>query len=159
MANFNSKIFNLANFWPRWYLCQSLLTLQAKACGPWLLGLALDSRCHLHCRSVRTFTVKSPGLPIFSPPKPTYRCPFTEPLDGFKSTFGHSSGFTTRPRLPSVSTRLLWMDMFPIVTAFRSTSSGSHSPLLELSLGRSSPSLEMSYCGAFIGRRWYTPSF
>ena len=48
------------------------------------------------------------------------------------------------------------MDMLPNVTAFRSTSSGHHSPSLELSLGWSSPSLEMSYCGALIGRRWYT---
>ena len=26
----------------------SLLTLQAKACGPWLLGMSLGSRCHHH---------------------------------------------------------------------------------------------------------------
>ena len=51
------------------------------------------------------------------------------------------------------------MDMLPIVTAFKSTSSGHHSPSLELSLGRSSPSLEMSYCGASSGRRRYTPTF
>ena len=38
------------------------------------------------------------------------------------------------------------MDMLPIVAAFRSTSSGHHSPSLELSLGRSSLSLEMSNC-------------
>ena len=48
------------------------------------------------CRSVRTFTVDSPRLSIFSPPGPTYRCPFTEPFDGFKSIFGQSSGFTNR---------------------------------------------------------------
>ena len=116
------------------------------------------------CRSVRTFTVKSHKLSIFSPPGPTYRCPFTEPFDGFKSTV-ESSGFTTdspapestvisqhRPRSPS-------MDMLPIVTAFRSTSSGHHSPSVELSLGRCSPSLEVSYCGALIGRHSYTPNF
>ena len=40
-----------------------------------------------------------------------------------------------RPRLPSVSTSLLSMDMLPIVTVFRSTSSGHHSPSLEWSLG------------------------
>ena len=75
------------------------------------------------CRSVRTFTVNSHRLSIFSPPRPTYRCPFTEPSDGFKSIFGQSSGFTTdslapestvisryRPCSPSVATRLLWMD-------------------------------------------------
>ena len=45
--------------------------------------------------------------------------------------------------------------MLATVTAFRSTSSGHHSPSLELSLGR----LEMSHCGASIGRRWYTSSF
>ena len=124
------------------------------------------------CRSVRTFTVKSPRLSIFSPPGATYRCPFTELFDGFRSTFGQSSGFTTdspalestvisryRPRLPSVATGLLSIDVLPIVTAFKSTSSGHHSPTLELSLGRSSHSLEMSYCHAIIGRRWYTPSF
>ena len=43
------------------------------------------------CRSVRTF-VNSPRLSIFSPPGPTYRCPFTGPFDGFKSIFGQSSG-------------------------------------------------------------------
>ena len=76
------------------------------------------------------------------------QCPFTEPFDGFKSIFGQSSGFTTdspapestvisrcRPRSPSVATGLLSMDMFPIVTAFKSTSSAPHSPSLELSLG------------------------
>ena len=89
-------------------------------------------------------------------------------FDGFKSTFGQSSGFTTdspapesavisrcRPRSPSVATGLLSMDMLPIVTAFRSTSPDHHSPSLELSLGRSSPSLKMSYCGTLIGRRRY----
>ena len=124
------------------------------------------------CRSVRTFTVKSPRLSIFSPPGATCRCPFTELFDGFRSTFGQSSGFTTgspalestvisryRPRLPSVATGLLSIDVLPIVTAFKSTSSGHHSPTLELSLGRSSHSLEMSYCHVIIGRRWYTPSF
>ena len=135
--------------------------------------MSFGSRCHLPpCRLVRTFTVSSPRLSIFSPPGPTYRCPFTEPFDGFKSIFGQSSAFTTdshvpestvisryRPRSPSVATGLLSMDMLPIVTAFRSTSSGPHSPSLELSLGRSSPSLKMSYCGAFISRRWYTTSF
>ena len=126
------------------------------------------------CRSVRFFTVNSPRLSIFSILRPTYRCPFTEPFHGFKSTFGQSYGFTTdppapestvisryRPRSPPVATGLLSMDTLPIVTAFRSTSSG-HSATLELSLDRSSPSLEMSYCGYFgalIGRRWYTPSF
>ena len=64
-----------------------------------------------------------------------------------------------RPRLQSVSPDLLSMVMLTNVTAFRSTSSGHHSPSLELSLGRSSPSLEMSYCGAIIGRRWYPSSF
>ena len=62
-----------------------------------------------------------------------------------------------RPRSPSVDTGLLSMDILPIVTAFRSTSSGHHCASLELSLGRSFPSLEMSYCGALIGRRWSTP--
>ena len=94
------------------------------------------------------------------------------PLTVVRSTFGQSSGFTTdspalestaisryRPRSPSVATSLLSMDLLPLVTAFRSTSSGLHAPSLELSLGRSSPSLEMSYCGALIGRLWYTPSF
>ena len=61
-----------------------------------------------------------------------------------------------RPRSPSVATGLRSIDMLPNVTAFRSTSSSRHSPSLELSLGRSSPSLEMSCCGAVIGRRWYT---
>ena len=96
------------------------------------------------CRSERTCTVSSPRLSIFSPPGPTYRCPFTEPFDGFKSIFGQSFGFTTdsvisryRPRFPSGTTGLLSMDILPIVTAFKSTSSGHHSPSLELSLGRS----------------------
>ena len=98
-------------------------------------------------------------------------CPFTEHFDGFKSTYGQSSGFRTdspatestvssryRPRMPSVSPVLLSIVMLPIVTAFRSTLSRHLSPSLELSLGRSAPSLEMSYCGAFVGRRWYTPA-
>ena len=103
------------------------------------------------CRSVRTFTLNSPRLPIFSPPGPTYRCPFTGPFEGFRSTSGRSSGFTTyspvpestvisryRPCLPSVSAGLLSMDMLPIVTAFSSTSSGHHSSSLELSFGTAS---------------------
>ena len=70
------------------------------------------------CRSVRTFTVKSHRLSIISPPRPTYRCPFTESFEGFRSTFGQSSGFTTdspapestvisrcRPRLTNCCTR------------------------------------------------------
>ena len=156
---------------PRCYLCQSLLRLQTQACGPWLLEMSFGSRCHTPpCRSARTFSVGSPMLSIFAPPCSTYRCPFTEPFDGFRSTMDQSSRLTIdspalgstvisryRPGSPSVATSLLSMDMLPIVTAFRSTSSGHHSPL-ELSLGRSSPSLEMSYCGALIGRRWYTPS-
>ena len=69
------------------------------------------------CRSVRTFTVNSQIVSLFHPPGTTYRCPFTAPFDGFRSTVGPSSGFTTdspapestvisryRPRLPSVST-------------------------------------------------------
>ena len=61
-----------------------------------------------------------------------------EPFEGFISAFGHSSAFTTdspvpestvisrhRPRLPSVSTGLLSMDMLLIVTVFSSISSGS----------------------------------
>ena len=36
------------------------------------------------CQSVRTFTVNSPSLSICSPPGPTYRCPFTEPLTVLK---------------------------------------------------------------------------
>ena len=112
------------------------------------------------CRSVRTFVVNSPALSIFSPPGPAYRCPSTDPFDGPKSMCGQSSGFTTdspaaestvisryRPRSPSVATGLRSMDMLPIVTALKSTSSGSHSASLELSLGRSSHSLDMSYCG------------
>ena len=91
------------------------------------------------CCSVRTFTVHSPKLSNFSSPGPTYRCPFTWPFEGFRSTLGQSSGFTTvspapestvisrnRPRLPPVSTALLSMDMLPIVTAFSSTWSGHH---------------------------------
>ena len=148
------------------------LTLQSEACGPRPLGMSLGSRCHTH-RVVRRelLPCNSPRLSIFSPQGPTYRCPFTEPFDGFRSTFGQSSGFTTdspalestvisryRTRLPSVATGLLSIDMLSTVTAFRSTSSGHHSPTLELSLGRSSHSLEMSYCDAFICRHWYTPS-
>ena len=53
---------------------------------------------------------------------------------------------------------MLSMGMLPIVTAFRSTSSGLHSPSLELSLGRSSPSLEMSYCGAFYSQTLVHPA-
>ena len=125
--------------------------------------MSLGSRCHSH----RVVRCELSRLSIFSPAGPTCRCPFTEPFDG-----GQSSGFTIdspalestvisryRPRSPSVATGLLSMDMLPIVTAFRSTSSGHHSSLLVLSLGRSAPSLEMSYCGVFIGKRWYTPSF
>ena len=107
-------------------------------------------------RSVRTFAANSHRLSIFSPPRPAYRCPLLSPL---------TSGFTTDSpapestvisryqfRSPSVATGLMSMDMLPILTAFKSTSSSHHSSSLELSLGRCSPSLEMSYCGAFIGR-------
>ena len=68
---------------PPCYLSQSLVTLQAKACGAWLLGMSHGSRCHRH-RVVQCelFTVNSPKLSIFSPPRPTYCCPFTEPFDG-----------------------------------------------------------------------------
>ena len=103
------------------------------------------------CRSVLTFTVNSPRLSIFSFQRPTYRCPFAEPFHGFRSTFGQSSGFTTdspapestvislyRPPLSSLSTSLLSIDMFLIVTVFRSTSSGHHSPSLGWSLGANS---------------------
>ena len=90
-------------------LCQSLLTLHQRACGPWLLGMSLDSRSRLPpCCLGRTFTVNYPKLSIFSPPGPTYR-----------STCGHSSGFTTdspasestvfsryRPRSPSDFNRI-----------------------------------------------------
>ena len=32
--------------------------------------------------------------------EPLYRCPFTEPFDGTRSTYGHSSGFTTDSLAP-----------------------------------------------------------
>ena len=64
---------------PQCYLCQSLLCL----------------RCRSHC-------VVRYGLLLAILPdclsfhlQGTYRCPFTEPFDGFRSTFGQSSGFTT----------------------------------------------------------------
>ena len=96
---------------PQCCLCQSPLTLQTRACGPSLLRMSLDSRCRFHrvC-SVRPFTVISPKLSIFSPPGPTYRCPFTECFDGFRSTFGHSSGFTTDSPAPE-STVILGIDL------------------------------------------------
>ena len=52
--------------------------------------MPFGSRCHLH-RVVRCELLPS----ILPPPGPTYRCPFTERFDGFKSIFGQSSGFTT----------------------------------------------------------------
>ena len=92
------------------------------------------------CRSVRTFTVNSRRLSIFTPPRPTYRRPFTEPLDGFRKPFGQSSVFTSysrapestvisryRPRLPSVSTGSLSIDLLLVVTVDRSTSLGHYS--------------------------------
>ena len=106
--------------------------------------MSLGSRCHPPCRSVRTFTVNSPRLSGFTTDSPALESAVISRY---------------RPRAPSVATGLLSMDMLPMATAFRSTSSGHQSPSLELSLGRSAPSLEMSYCGVFIGRRWYTPSF
>ena len=86
---------------PRCYLRQSLLTLQAKACGPWLLGTSLGSGYHSH-RVVRCqlFLSVLPGCLSIHPPGPTYRCPFTEPFDGFNSTCGQSSGFTTDSPAP-----------------------------------------------------------
>ena len=63
-----------------------------RALAPWS-GTRLDMS-PTPCRSVRTFTVNSPRLSIFSPPGPTYRCPFTEPFDGFEiiwpSTWNHN---------------------------------------------------------------------
>ena len=150
------------------YLCQALLTQQAGSCGQRPLGMSFGSKCRLH-RVVRYGLLPSilPRLSIFTPPGATYRCPFTEPLDGFRSTLGQSSGFTSdspvpesnvisryRPRLPSVSTGSLSIDLLLVVTVFRSTSSGHYSPSLQWSLGaksietsssRPSPSLEKSY--------------
>ena len=58
--------------------------------------MSFGLRCHPPpCRSVRTVAVNNTRLSIFSPPGPTYRCPFTGAFDGFKSIFGQSSGFTT----------------------------------------------------------------
>ena len=84
--------------------------------------MSLGFRCHPR-RVVRCELLTR--LSIFSPPGPTYHCPFTEPFNGSKSTFGQSSGFTTdspalestvisrcRPRSPSVATGLQLMDMF-----------------------------------------------
>ena len=165
----------------RCYLCQSLPTLASKGLrtsAPWnvnRLEMSLPPCC-----SVWTFTVQSPKLSSFSSPGSTYRCPFTEPFDGFRSTFGQSSGFTTdspapqstvisryRPRLPTVSTGYLSIDMSPIGTVFRSTSSGHHSPSLECSLGRNSigtssgrPSHWRRHTEELqIGKCWYTPNF
>ena len=123
------------------YLCQAPLTLQAGSSGPRPLGMSFGSKCRLH-RVVRygLFTDNSRRLSIFTPPGATYRCPFTEPLDGFRSTSGQSSGFTSdspapestvisryRPRLPSVSTGSLSIDLLLVVTVDRSTSSGHYS--------------------------------
>ena len=100
-------------------------------------------KCRLH-RVFRygLFTDNSRRLSIFTPPGPTCRRPFTEPLDGFRSPLGQSSGFTCdspapestvisryRPRLPSVSTSPLSIDVLLVVTVCRSTSSGHYSPL------------------------------
>ena len=76
-----------------------------------------------------SLSVSSPKLSHCSPPGPTYRCPFTEPINGFRSTCGHSSGFISnsvalesteisrhRPRLPSVTTDVLSMGTWLIVT-------------------------------------------
>ena len=96
------------------------------------------------CRPVMTFTVNSPRLSIFSPPGPTFRCPFTEPFDGFRSTSGKSSGFTTDSPAPESP------EFCPTDTLCRET--GQHA-LAEWSLGaastgissgRPSPTLEMS---------------
>ena len=135
---------------PQCCLWQSHPALQARSCGLWPLGMSLDLRCRPLCCSVRTFTIISHKLSTFSPPGPTYRSPCTEPFDGFRSIFGHSSGSTTdspapestvisryRPRSPSVSTQMLSMDMLLIVTVFSSTSSGSHSSHGATSIGTS----------------------
>ena len=124
---------------PHCCLCQSLPTLQVRASGLWPLGGSLDLRCRSHRVVLHGLSPSSPKLSIFSVPAPTYRSPCTEPFDGFRSTFGHSSGFTTdsrapestvisryQTRSPSFSTELLSMDMLLIVTVFSSTSSGSH---------------------------------
>ena len=117
--------------------------------------MSFGSRCHLPpCRSVRTFTVKSPRLSIFSPPRPRIVVLSLSPVTETKQSLANrldsrlSLQHRYRPRSPSVATSLLLMDMLPIVTAFKSTSSGHHSPSLELSLGRSSPSLELSLADA-----------
>ena len=62
--------------------------------APWNV---FSSRCHPSHRVVRCELLLSvlTRLSIFSRLGPTYRYPFTEPFDGFKSTFGQSSGFTT----------------------------------------------------------------
>ena len=137
--------------------------------APWN---AFGSRCHLH-RVVRcellpsiltdrlSFLLQGPRIVVISLSPLTVSTQYFWPIvrihNRFSST-GVNCDFSVSTS-PSVATGLLSMDMLPSVTAFRSTSSGHQSPSLELSLRRSSPSLEMSYCGAIIGRRWFTPSF
>ena len=83
------------------YLCQSLLTQQAGACGLWPLGMTLSLRCRSH-RVVRYGLLLAilPDCLSFHLQGPHIVCPCTEPFDGFRSTFGQSSGFTTDSPAP-----------------------------------------------------------
>ena len=103
------------------------------------------------CRSVRTiaansadclsFHLQGPRIVVFSP------SPWTVSDQHLANRLGFTADSRApestvisryRPRLPPVSTGLLSTDMLPIVTVFRSTSSGNHAPSLELSLGATS---------------------
>ena len=115
--------------------------------------MSFGLRCHLH--NVIRCELSPSILPA------TYHCPFTEPFDGFKSRFGQSSGLITdSPTLES--TLILGTDLahhlLRQVCCRWTCQSSHHSPSLELSLGRSSPTLKMTYCGTFIGKRWCTPA-
>ena len=107
----------------------------------------------------------------------TYHCPFAEPFDGLKiniwrivwihhwfSSTRVNCDFTV-PTTPTMCCEKFAVDGHAVdghaanCDCVQVHLVRPHSPSLELSLGRSSPSLEMSYSGAFIGTRWYTPRF
>ena len=137
---------------PQCCLCQSLLILPAEACAPpWnVIRLEMSELlpsifpdCHsFHLQGTRNVVLSLGNLTVSNP----YSA--NRPISPL--ILQHLSQLISRyrPRSASVATGLLSMDMLPFAAAFESTSSGSHSSSSELSLGGSSPSLEMSYCGA-----------
>ena len=106
-------------------LCQPLLTLQAKACGNWLLGTSFGVRYELVLSILpdcQTFHLQGPRIVVLSLSPSTVLIQHVANRLDSQPVLLHRS-----PRSPSVATSLLSIDMLPLVTAFRSASSSCRS--------------------------------